>query len=99
MTLSDLAAVATIVGGLAVTFTLIYVARQLRLAEKIPPARAILDTWFAAPARPVKAFGLSFANPVGMAGGYVRPPLLEMADAEKNDLRKELEMAGLPVRA
>lgn len=36
---------------------------------------------------------------LGLAGGYVRPPLLEMTDTEKHELRMELEAAGLPVRA
>jgi dihydroorotate dehydrogenase len=42
----------------------------LRLAESLPPARALLRLWFGAPERPVKAFGLTFPNPVGIAAGY-----------------------------
>ncbi len=42
----------------------------LRLAEQVPPVRAFFRAWFAAPGRPVNAFGLSFKNPVGMAAGY-----------------------------
>jgi dihydroorotate dehydrogenase len=42
----------------------------IQLAEKIPPVRAFLQSWYRAPAKPVKAFGLSFINPVGMAAGY-----------------------------
>lgn len=32
--------------------------------------KGILGKWFAAPPRPVHAFGLSFSNPVGLAAGY-----------------------------
>ena len=36
---------------------------------------------------------------LGMAGGHVRAPLLEISDTEKRELRSELEMAGVPIRA
>jgi len=42
----------------------------LRLAGSLPPARALLRTIYAAPDRPVTAFGLTFRNPVGLAAGY-----------------------------
>ena len=42
----------------------------LRLAERLPPARKLLRSWFAAPARPIDIFGLTFNNPVGLAAGY-----------------------------
>jgi dihydroorotate dehydrogenase len=42
----------------------------IRLAYGLPPARALVRQAFAAPRRPVEAFGLSFRNPVGMAAGY-----------------------------
>ena len=42
----------------------------IRLAGATPPVRAFLRYWFATPPRPVQAFGLSFANPVGLAAGY-----------------------------
>jgi dihydroorotate dehydrogenase len=41
-----------------------------RLAGGLPPVRGLLRRWFAAPGRPVQTFGLSFANPVGLAAGY-----------------------------
>lgn len=44
--------------------------RLISLAGKIPPARWALEALFAAPARPVTAFGLKFKNPVGLAAGY-----------------------------
>jgi dihydroorotate dehydrogenase len=46
----------------------------LRLAGALPPARALLRSWFqprlASPGKPVRAFGLDFPNPVGLAAGY-----------------------------
>ncbi|NCP85758.1 MAG: dihydroorotate dehydrogenase (quinone) [Anaerolineae bacterium CG_4_9_14_3_um_filter_57_17] len=44
--------------------------RLIALAGQIPPARWALTALFAAPARPVNAFGLQFKNPVGLAAGY-----------------------------
>jgi len=42
----------------------------VRLAGLFPPARWLLEALFAAPERPVEAFGLRFKNPVGLAAGY-----------------------------
>ncbi len=42
----------------------------VRLAGDLPPARALLRLAFAAPPKPVQAFGLRFENPVGLAAGY-----------------------------
>ena len=42
----------------------------LRLAGAVPPVRALLHRWYAVPEKPVQAFGLRFANPVGLAAGY-----------------------------
>ena len=42
----------------------------LRLAGSIPPLRFALHRIFAAPKKPVRAFGLPFQNPVGLAAGY-----------------------------
>ncbi|HEX7975794.1 MAG TPA: quinone-dependent dihydroorotate dehydrogenase [Anaerolineales bacterium] len=42
----------------------------IRLAGALPPVRAFLRRWFAAPQQPVQAFGLTFSNPVGLAAGY-----------------------------
>ena len=42
----------------------------IRLAGSLPPTRALLRAWFDAPQSRVKAFGLTFANPVGLAAGY-----------------------------
>ena len=42
----------------------------LRLAGRVPAARTLLRRWYATPEKPVKAFGLTFKNPVGLAAGY-----------------------------
>ncbi len=42
----------------------------LRMAGAFAPARWILQAAYAAPSKPVHAFGLSFPNPVGLAAGY-----------------------------
>jgi len=42
----------------------------IRIAGIIQPMGAILQAWFEGPKRPVKVFGLNFANPVGLAAGY-----------------------------
>lgn len=42
----------------------------LRLAGVIPPVDWALAKIFAAPPKPVQAFGLTFKNPVGIAAGY-----------------------------
>ena len=44
--------------------------RLIRLGGGIPPLARWLRGAFAAPSRPVQAFGLSFANPIGLAAGY-----------------------------
>ncbi len=47
----------------------------LRLAGGFAPARWILQAMYAAPAKPVHAFGLDFPNPVGLAAGYDKDAL------------------------
>lgn len=42
----------------------------IRMAGMTPMGRALLRSWFIAPFRPVKVFGLHFQNPVGLAAGY-----------------------------
>jgi dihydroorotate dehydrogenase len=42
----------------------------LRLAGIFLPSRWLLQALFAAPEKPVEAFGLKFKNPVGLAAGY-----------------------------
>src|SRR5512138_327948 len=42
----------------------------LSLAGNFPLSRWALQLAYAAPAKPVSAFGLSFKNPVGLAAGY-----------------------------
>jgi len=42
----------------------------IRLAGHLPPVAAALHAIYRVPERPVEAFGLRFANPVGLAAGY-----------------------------
>ena len=42
----------------------------LRMAGSFAPARWMLQAMYAAPSKPVHAFGLDFRNPVGLAAGY-----------------------------
>jgi dihydroorotate dehydrogenase len=42
----------------------------VRIAGIFPPSRWILQSMYAAPDKPVEAFGLKFKNPVGLAAGY-----------------------------
>ena len=42
----------------------------LRNAQHISPALWFLKRMYAAPSKPVEAFGLTFKNPVGLAAGY-----------------------------
>ena len=44
--------------------------RLVRLAGMLPPVRGMMRAWFRGPAAPVQAFGLTFANPLGLAAGY-----------------------------
>lgn len=42
----------------------------LRSTQYFPPALWVLERMYAAPPKPVRAFGLTFKNPVGLAAGY-----------------------------
>ena len=42
----------------------------LRLVGAAPPLARLVRAQFAAPAQPVRVFGLDFTNPVGLAAGY-----------------------------
>jgi dihydroorotate dehydrogenase len=42
----------------------------LRAVQALPPALWVLERMYAAPEKPVQAFGLTFKNPVGLAAGY-----------------------------
>jgi dihydroorotate dehydrogenase len=44
--------------------------QALRLAGNFTPTRKLLELIYKSPAKPVKAFGLTFKNPVGIAAGY-----------------------------
>lgn len=42
----------------------------LRLVGALPPLQAMVSHWYPVEHQPVQAFGLQFANPVGLAAGY-----------------------------
>jgi dihydroorotate dehydrogenase len=42
----------------------------LQFAQRLTPVSTLLRKMYAAPPRPVRAFGLEFSNPVGLAAGY-----------------------------
>src|SRR5258708_202897 len=48
---------------------------SLRLAGWFPASRWILQALYAAPSKPVQAFGLTFKNPIGLAAGYDKDAL------------------------
>lgn len=47
----------------------------LRAAQSVPPALWLLEVMYRAPNKPVRAFGLDFKNPVGLAAGYDKDAL------------------------
>src|ERR1044071_4733947 len=44
--------------------------QAIRFAGNVPPSRWFLTQVYKAPQKPVRAFGLTFKNPVGLAAGY-----------------------------
>ncbi len=44
--------------------------QAIRFAGNFPPSRWFLTQLYKAPPKPVRAFGLTFKNPVGLAAGY-----------------------------
>ena len=78
------------------------VERARKISDTLTPLRTIARKWIWAPwatGTPPMARLKYWQKLLGMAGGFVRAPLLEISDAEKRELRSELEMAGVPVRA
>ncbi len=73
-----------------------------RISAGLDPLRAIARKWiwqpWASGSLPIARLKY-WQKLLGLAGGYVRPPLPEMTEAEKRDFRKDLEAAGLPIHA
>jgi dihydroorotate dehydrogenase len=44
--------------------------QAIRFAGNFPPSRWVLTQLYKAPQKPIRAFGLTFKNPVGLAAGY-----------------------------
>ena len=75
--------------------------RARTISAKLTPLRAIARKWIWSPwatGTPPMARLKYWQWLLGMAGGHVRAPLLEMSDTEKAELRSELAIAGVPVR-
>jgi 4-hydroxy-tetrahydrodipicolinate synthase len=72
-----------------------------RIAATLNPLRALARKWIWTPwatgALPMARLKY-WQKLMGLTGGYVRPPLLEMNEAEKAEFRKELVAAGVPVK-
>ena len=73
-----------------------------RISAGLDPLRRIARKWiwqpWASGSLPIARLKY-WQKLLGLTGGYVRPPLPEMTEAEKRDLRQNLEAAGLPIRA
>jgi 4-hydroxy-tetrahydrodipicolinate synthase len=67
--------------------------------QSLEPARAIFNKWLRDPwpARRVMpiAYLKTWAELLGMVGGAVRPPLLQITDGEREELRQDLIDIGL----
>jgi hypothetical protein len=50
--------------------------KVLRLAGNFAPSRWLLQLLFAAPSKPVDAFGLTFESPIDIAAGYDKDGVL-----------------------
>ena len=72
------------------------------ISSTLTPLRAIARKWIWAPwatGTPPLARLKYWQKLLGMAGGHVRSPLVEMSEDEKLQLRRELTAAGVPVAA
>jgi len=78
------------------------VARAAELSASLTPLRMVHARWIMGPwgygRMPVAAMKW-WMELIGMAGGPVRPPMVPMAEAEREALRADLERAGLLARA
>lgn len=77
-------------------------ATARKISDQLIPLRAIARKWIWEPwstGTPPMARLKYWQKLIGMAGGFVRSPLLEISDEEKRELGGELERAGVPVRA
>src|SRR5262245_31213467 len=72
------------------------------ISRELDPLRALYEKWMAGPwarERVVPdAYLKAWSELLGMAGGPVRPPLPQITEAERAELRADLERAGLLAR-
>lgn len=73
-----------------------------RVAAELEPLRAVYEKWMTAPwaqRRVVPdAYLKAWGELLGMAGGPVRPPLPQITEAERAEMRADLERVGLLAR-
>ena len=69
------------------------------IARQLEPAREVYDKWLVAPWRDKKLIPIAYLKAwtelMGMKAGPVRPPLLQITDDEREELRADLKRAGL----
>ncbi|MEM1262775.1 MAG: dihydrodipicolinate synthase family protein [Pseudomonadota bacterium] len=64
-----------------------------RVRDSLKPVREAMAR--SRPADKPQAFGKYWQELLGQVGGYVRPPMLELSDAEKGIIREAFEACGL----
>jgi 4-hydroxy-tetrahydrodipicolinate synthase len=64
-----------------------------RVRDSLNPVREAMDR--AKPADKPQAFGKYWQELLGQVGGHVRPPMLELTEAEKAAAREAFETCGL----
>jgi 4-hydroxy-tetrahydrodipicolinate synthase len=64
-----------------------------RVRDSLNPVRDAMAQ--SRPADKPQAFGKYWQELLGQVGGHVRPPMLELTDAEKATIRKAFETCGL----
>jgi 4-hydroxy-tetrahydrodipicolinate synthase len=74
-------------------------AEAQAISDRLPPLRQLYDRWMNAPWIEHKIMPMAtlkaWCEMLGMAGGPVRPPLLQITAAERAELRADLERVGL----
>ena len=77
-------------------------AEAKKISAQLDKLRAVTRRWiwdpWAAGSLPMARLKY-WQKLIGMAGGYVRSPLLEMTEVEKTEMKKDLLQAGVPVVA
>ncbi|MFC1491863.1 dihydrodipicolinate synthase family protein [Nitrospinota bacterium] len=76
------------------------IEKAMEISATMEPLRHVAKTWLSGfggiPPIPQLKYWQSL---MGLAGGYVRPPLRDMTEKDKEAFRKDLESAGLAIAA